>query len=147
MFRQRKLLLSFLIILTIVITNGCDDEIINPDISEDEIIGTWVLTKIIVSYPIGQKEQSPTEENLALTITLKNDKSYLRSQNNKGQITKDAGTWSITHGLLSLTSDSKTFTFPCRLNENILQVAATVVDPNSGFMIPIRLEFSKNFDY
>lgn len=143
MFRQRKSLLYFLVIFTIVITSGCDDEIINPDIPEDEIIGSWVLIKIIVSYPIGQKEQSPTEKNLALIITLKKDKTYLRSQNNKGQITNDTGTWSISHGLLSLTSDSKTFNFPCRLNGNILQVATTVVDPNSGFMIPIRLEFSK----
>ena len=124
-------------------TFGCDDELVNPDIPESEIIGSWVLTKIIVSYPIGQKEQSPSEENLALIIILKNDGTYLRSQNNKGQITEDSGSWRITHGLLSLTSDSKIYTFPCRLNENILQVATTVVDPNSGFMIPIRLEFSK----
>ena len=61
MFLQRKFLLSFLIIFTVLMTYGCDDEIINPDISEAEIIGTWILTKIIVSYPIGQKEQSPTE--------------------------------------------------------------------------------------
>jgi len=143
MFLQRKFLLSFLIIFTVLMTYGCDDEIINPDISEAEIIGTWILTKIIVSYPIGQKEQSPTEENLALTIILKNDKTYLRSQNNKGQITNDTGTWSIERAVLSLTSDSKTFNFPCRLDGNILLAATTVIDPDSGFMVPLKLEFSK----
>lgn len=143
MFHHKKSLLSFFIILTTFTLVGCNEDITNSIVSEDEIIGTWVLTKIIASYPSGKKEITPQEENLAITISLDSDKTYQKNQNAQGQITNDSGTWSIANGVLTVISDSETFIFPCRVNGNILQLATTTKDPDSGIMLPITLEFTK----
>lgn len=143
MFHHKKLLFSFFIILTSLTLIGCNDGITNYIISEDELIGTWDLTKIIASYPTGKKETTPQEENLAITITIDINKTYQKYQNAQGQITNDSGTWSIENGVLIVISASETFIFPCRINGNILQLATTIKDPDSGIMLPITLEFTK----
>jgi hypothetical protein len=122
---------------------GCKEDINAPNISEKDIIGTWVLTKIIASYPSGKKELTPQEENLTMTIILNIDKTFQQNQNSKGQITNNSGTWSIANGVLTVISTSGTFTLLCRLYGNILQVASTIIDRDSGNILPITLEFTK----
>ena len=143
MFRQKKSLLSFYIILTALTIVGCKEDINAPNISENDIIGTWVLTKIIASYPSGKKELTPQEANLTMTIILNSDKTFLQNQNSKGQITNNSGTWSIANGVLTVISTSGTFTLLCRLYGNILQVASTIIDPDSGNILPLTLELTK----
>ena len=143
MFRYKKSLLSFFIILTALTIAGCKEDINAPNISEKDIIGTWVLTKIIASYPSGKKELTPQEENLTMTIILNIDKTFQQNQNSKGQITNNSGTWSIANGVLTVISTSGTFTLLCRLYGNILQVASTIIDRDSGNILPITLEFTK----
>jgi hypothetical protein len=123
--------------------SSCKEDINAPNISENDIIGTWVLTKIIASYPSGKKELTPQEENLTMTIILNSDKTFQQNQNSKGQITNNSGTWSIANGVLTVISTSGTFTIVCRLYGNILQVASTIIDPDSGNILPITLEFTK----
>ena len=143
MFHQKKSLLSFFIILTALTIVGCKEDINAPNISENDIIGTWVLTKIIASYPSGKKELTPQEANLTMTIILNSDKTFQQNQNSKGQITNNSGTWSIANGVLTVISTSGTFTLLCRLYGNILQVASTIIDRDSGNILPITLEFTK----
>jgi len=143
MFRQKKSLLSFYIILTALTIVGCKEDINAPNISENDIIGTWVLTKIIASYPSGKKELTPQEANLTMTIILNSDKTFQQNQNSKGQITNNSGTWSIANGVLTVISTSGTFTLLCRLYGNILQVASTIIDPDSGNILPLTLELTK----
>ena len=83
MFHQKKSLLSFFIILTALTIVGCKEDINAPNISENDIIGTWVLTKIIASYPSGKKELTPQEANLTMTIILNSDKTFQQNQNSK----------------------------------------------------------------
>jgi hypothetical protein len=122
---------------------GCKEDINAPNISENDIIGTWVLTKIIASYPSGKKELTPQEANLTMTIILNSDKTFQQNQNSKGQITNNSGTWSIANGVLTVISTSGTFTLLCRLYGNILQVASTIIDPDSGNILPLTLELTK----
>jgi hypothetical protein len=122
---------------------GCKEDINLPNISENDIIGTWVLTKIIASYPSGKKELTPQEANLTMTIILNSDKTFQQNQNSKGQITNNSGTWSIANGVLTVISTSGTFTLLCRLYGNILQVASTIIDPDSGNILPLTLELTK----
>ena len=143
MFRHKKSLLSFFIILTALTIAGCKEDINAPNISEKDIIGTWVLTKIIASYPSGKKELTPQEANLTMTIILNSDKTFQQNQNSKGQITNNSGTWSIANGVLTVISTSGTFTLLCRLYGNILQVASTIIDPDSGNILPLTLELTK----
>lgn len=142
-FRQKESLLSFFIILTALTIVGCKEDINAPNISENDIIGTWVLTKIIASYPSGKKELTPQEANLTMTIILNSDKTFQQNQNSKGQITNNSGTWSIANGVLTVISTSGTFTLLCRLYGNILQVASTIIDPDSGNILPLTLELTK----
>jgi hypothetical protein len=122
---------------------GCKEDINLPNISENDIIGTWILTKIIASYPSGKKELTPQEANLTMTIILNSDKTFQQNQNSKGQITNNSGTWSIANGVLTVISTSGTFTLLCRLYGNILQVASTIIDPDSGNILPLTLELTK----
>jgi hypothetical protein len=143
MFLFKKIFFTIIFITAIIIFFSCEEEIVNPDIPESEIIGTWVLTKIIVSYPIGEREITPQSRNLALTIELKSNNTFMRHQNNQGEITNDQGTWSIEMGVLALVTSSNTYTFPCRLNNNILLAATSVIDPDTKFLIPLKLELTK----
>ncbi|MGA7836573.1 MAG: DUF5004 domain-containing protein [Ignavibacteriaceae bacterium] len=143
MIRFRTYLLLFIIIFAAQSFMGCEEYILNPDIPEEELVGTWNLTKIIASYPSSKKELSPEEENLTMKIRLNSDKTYNRNQNNRGDIINDSGNWSITNSVLTLVSSEGIFKFPCRLNENILQTTATIIDPDSGNMLPVTLEFTK----
>jgi hypothetical protein len=141
-FYRRKFLFSLFIILTVMTAVGCDEEINNPDVSESEVVGSWVLTKII-SSPLGALELTPQEENSAVTIILNGDKTYQRNQNIQGQVTDDSGTWSVANGAIIMVSDSVAYTFPCHFNGNKLQIATTRTDPESGTILPITLEFTK----
>ena len=143
MFHQKKSLLSVFIILTALTIVGCKEDNNAPNISENDIIGTWILTKIIASYPSGKKELTPQEANLTMTIILNSDKTFQQNQNSKGQITNNSGTWSIANGVLTVISTSGTFTLLCRLYGNILQVASTIIDPDSGNILPLTLELTK----
>ena len=143
MFHQNKSLLSFFIILTALTIADCKGDVNAPNISENDLIGTWVLTKIIASYPSGKKELTPQEANLTMTIILNSDKTFQQNQNLKGQITNKSGTWSIANGVLTVISTSGTFTLLCRLYGNILQVASTIIDPDSGNILPLTLELTK----
>ena len=144
MFLQRVSFLFLIALLIFLLFPGCKENINAPDISEEEIIGTWVLTKIIASYPTGGKQEStPEAENFEITITLNNDRTFQRNQNINGEITNDSGNWSIDHAKLSLVTSTDIFSFACRLNENILQASTTVIDPDSGGIIPITLEFTR----
>lgn len=142
MIRLRPSILFFIIITTLSFT-GCEEYILAPAIPQEELIGTWNLTKIIASYPSGKKELSPVEENLTMRITLNKDKTYNRNQNNRGDITNDSGKWEIMNAVLTLTSSEGVYNFPCQLNNNILQTTTTIIDPDSGNMIPVTLEFTK----
>lgn len=126
---------------------SCEEEILYSDIPEEYIIGKWVLTKIFVSYPIGTKELNPTQENSSLVMILNKDKSYQRMQNNRGEKTNDSGEWEMEHGILYLISNSRTTKFPCILEGNTLRTVTSVVDPESKFLVPVKLEFQKSEEY
>jgi len=147
MLMKSKSILFILIIFVTTLLSSCEEEILYSDIPEEDIIGKWELTKIIVSYPIGTKKLNPNEENSSLVMVLNKDKSYQRMQNNRGEITNDSGKWEIELGILSLISDSKTSTFPCILERNTLRTITTVVDPESKFLVPVKMEFQKSKEY
>ena len=144
MFYQRKSLPAFLIVIIIFSVFSCKENINGPFISEDEIIGSWQLTKIIASYSSGTKELTPEEENIEFTITLDSSGTYQRYQDYNGDIINDIGTWNLENGRLTLSSNSGSITFPIKLNGDKLQVATTLPDPDSGILVPVTLEFTKN---
>ncbi len=142
-FHQRKSLFSLFIMSAVLIVAGCDEDDNTPNIMENDVIGTWVLTKIIVTYPLGAIEIYPQEENSTAIIILNSDKTYQRDQNIQGQVANDSGSWSVANGTLIIVSDSVTYNFPCHINGNKLQIATTRTDPDSGTILPITLEFTR----
>jgi len=142
-YHQKKYFISLFIILTVLTVFGCDENISNPVVSENEVVGKWILTKIIVSSPLGNQEFTPQEQNSDITIILNSDKTYQRNQNIQGQVTNDSGNWSVANGAITMVSDSATYTFPCHFNGNKLQITTTITDPGSGTILPITLEFTK----
>lgn len=143
MYRQEKSLLFFIAMLVVFTFGGCSEYLLNPDIQENELVGTWNLTAILASYPSGKKTLSPGEENLMMVITLNKDRTYSRTQNNRGEITSDAGKWSVESAILTLASGEGTYAFPCRIEGNTLQTSTTIINPDTGNILPVTLEFTK----
>ena len=114
-----------------------------PFVPEDEIIGTWQLTKIYASYTTGQQELTPEQENISFKITLNGDKTYQRNQDYNGDVINDNGTWSLSNSNLTLSSASGSITFLIKVNGGKLQVSTNLPDPNSGLLVPVTLEFTR----
>jgi len=143
LFHRIKSLPAFFIILLTLTNISCKEDVTGPFVSEDEVIGTWKLTKIFASYSTGVQELTPEEENIAFTITLNSDKTYQRNQDYNGDIVNDSGTWSLSNGILRLTAESGSITFPIKVNGGKLQVATNLPDPDSGLLVPVTLEFTQ----
>lgn len=137
--------LVILIVSIIILLNGCKKDDSNPTASGDELVGTWVLTKIIVTAPQGKINMTPQEAGLTMTVSLKSDRTYQQTQTTtqEGQ-TFENGTWSVSNGTLTAKATSgNTQSFPYRIIGNTLQLDTATTDPSTGALLPMTLEFTK----
>jgi hypothetical protein len=133
--------LSLLMIAVILITGCAKDD--NPTSSAgDELVGTWVMTKIILTS-LGNTELTPSAVGYSATIIMKSDRTFTANYADSDGATTDAGTWSVANGKLSLKSnDGETQETPYTLNGNKLTIETTLDVPTFG-QIPVKLEFTK----
>jgi hypothetical protein len=134
-------ILSLLLIVMLTLT-GCGKND-NPSSSEgDNLVGTWVLTKIILTS-MGNMELNPQQVGLSGTITLKSDRTFSATFSDADGPSTDSGTWSVSSGKISLKSSSgETQVWPFGISGNKLTIETNLDIPNLG-NIPVRLEFTK----
>lgn len=140
----KKFFLFILVAIVFTITNGCKKDDSNPTASGDQLVGTWVLTKVIVTTPQGKVNMTPQEAGITMTLIIKSDQTYQRTQTTQGPPTNESGTWSVASGTLTAKATTgETLTFPYRVNGNILQLDTTTNDPSTGAVLPMTLEYTK----
>lgn len=142
---KKQIFLFIVIIVGSSLIGSCNKNGSDLITSGNELVGTWVLTKIIVAYPPpqGKTELTPQQANMTMTIIIKNDKTLQLIQNTQGRIINESGTWSVDNGILTAVSISGKITLPYRINGNILQLDTTEIDAQTGNTLPITLEFTK----
>ncbi len=150
--RKEKLftiLTSLFVSLLIILTTGCDNKDKNPVSPEDNIVGTWVLTKLIL--PDFGMEYEPKTLGMNATFKMKSDKTFEVVFTDKQGSDTDLGTWSISNGKITMKSNSgDTQVFDYELSGNNLRITLTmdVSDlglsniPGSG-AVKVIMEFTK----
>lgn len=121
---------------------GCDKDDDPASSSGDELVGTWVLTKITL-ISLGNTELTPQQVGYSATIIMKSDKTFSATYTDSDGTTTDSGTWSVANGKLTLKSSvGETQELPYGMTGNKLTVETVLEVPTFG-EIPVRLEFTK----
>lgn len=139
-----KLYSKMLILLLFVslFVTGCDKDDDPASSSGNELVGTWVLTKITLTS-LGNTELTPQQVGYSATIIMKSDKTFTATYTDSDGTSTDSGTWSAANGKLTLKSSTgETEELPYGLSGNKLTVQTMLEVPTFG-EIPVRLEFTK----
>lgn len=132
----------FLIMIAVILITGCSKDDNPASSAGDELVGTWVMTKIILTS-LGNTELTPSAVGYSATIIMKSDRTFTANYADSDGATTDAGTWSVANGKLSLKSSTgETQETPYTLNGNKLTIETTLDVPTFG-QIPVKLEFTK----
>ncbi len=134
-------ILSLLLIALLILTGCSKDD--NPSSSEgDNLVGTWVLTKIILTS-LGNTELNPQQVGFSGTIIMRSDRTFSATFTDANGPRTDTGTWSVSNGKISMKSSSgETQVWPFGITGNKLTIETNLEIPNLG-NIPVRLEFTK----
>ena len=117
----RKFSLLLVLMGVSVIFFSCKDDEDPVSSSASDLVGTWKLTKVILtSY--GNIEIDPTTQGITATFTLNSDYTFSVSENyTSGQIVTYNGTWSIADGKITMKStDGETMEMPYTVSGSTL---------------------------
>lgn len=138
---KRNKFLSVLFI-ALILFSGCSKDDEPTSSSGDELVGTWILTKIILTS-LGNTELNPAQVGFSGTIIMKSDRTFTATFTDSDGPSTDSGTWSAANGKLTMKSSSgETQVWPYGLTGNKLTIETNLDIPNLG-NIPVRLEFTK----
>lgn len=136
----RKIFTIFFITVLFFLLSCSKDD--NPTSPEDSIVGTWVLTKIIIPN-FGNMELTPQEAGLSITFKMKSDKTFETIYTESGNTETETGTWSISDGKITLTSSTgETQTLDYTIEGNKLRVPTQIQIENMG-ELSVIMEFTK----
>ena len=134
-------LVGFLLILLIIITS-CKKDDSPTSSSGGDIIGTWVLTKIIVpSY--NNAELSPQDIGTAATFVIRNDGTFTATVVDSSGTEITTGNWTNQNGVITMNgSDGSTVVLPYTLSGNTLTVETNITIETLGDVI-VKMIFTK----
>ncbi|MBI1937658.1 MAG: lipocalin family protein [Ignavibacteriales bacterium] len=98
-----KKLLLLLALLLLFFTLGCEKED-NPVSPEDQVIGTWVLTKIIYTTPNGTIEFTPEAASISITLVINSDHTFSANVTQDDSTETIVGTWNVENGKVTIES-------------------------------------------
>ncbi|NMB82479.1 MAG: lipocalin family protein [Ignavibacteria bacterium] len=131
-----------ILLISLILLSGCSNDDNPTSSSGDELVGTWILTKIIL-ISLGNTELNPAQVGFSGTIIMKSDRTFTATFSDSDGPSTDTGTWSVANGKLTMKSSSgETQVWPYGLTGNKLTVETNLDVPNLG-NIPVRLEFTK----
>lgn len=140
-FKKFSLILLALLIVTLA---GCkkDDNPVAP--SENDLVGTWVLTQIYLTS-LGNMPVNPAEYGISGSFVLRSDKTFTVTftfPDSEGPEV-ETGTWSAANGKITLKSSmGESDELPYTLSGNKLNVETIIELPVLGEQ-PAKLEFTK----
>ncbi|MBI1937660.1 MAG: lipocalin family protein [Ignavibacteriales bacterium] len=139
----RKILALLAVINLLVITACKEDD--NPVSPGNNLVGTWVLTKIYLTQ-FNNAEIKPGDYDISATFDMKSNGTFTAIENYSGEADTTSGTWSEAGGKIKLTATvdgvNQTEELSYTLQGNLLLVDTTIEMPTFGEQ-PVRLEFTK----
>ena len=111
--------------------------------SEDtELVGTWVLTKVIVPA-YNDAELTPEALGQSVTFEIKSDRSFSATVTDSSGTDVQTGTWSVNNGVVTMTgSDNTVVTMQYSVSGNKLTVETMYnIDPFGE--VNVKLELTK----
>lgn len=138
-----KRILSLSLIVVILTMIGCKEDDNPASSSEDDLIGTWVLTSIVLtSY--NNSVLTPEQAGVSGTIIMKSDKTFESTFNMNGEEDSESGTWSATNSTITLNGETETIVLEdYSIQGNKLYVNTTIDITMLGGETPVKLEFTK----
>ena len=143
---MRKII--FLIMLLSVLTS-CNKDNSNPVITDNGLIGTWVLTNIRGTTPQGSVTISPDSAVISMTIIMNSDKTGSLSMIQQGQTTNQSFTWITLNGNIILTPTNGGIGIPLSYTKtgNKINVGFSNILPSISYhgvtVTSLILEFTK----
>jgi len=118
---KRTKLFTLLLITLIVFASACNKDD-NPVSPENDIVGTWVLTKLILP-DYGNMEITPQQVGISATFKMKSDHTFEVTFTDADGSDTDTGTWSVSNGKITMKSSSgETQTFDYEISGNKLRI-------------------------
>ncbi|MEJ5351161.1 MAG: lipocalin family protein [Melioribacteraceae bacterium] len=142
---MREKLFTLFLITLLIFTASCNKED-NPVSPENDIVGTWVLTKLILP-DYGNMEINPQQAGISVTFKMKSDHTFEATFTDSEGSETDTGTWSVSNGKITMKSNSgETQTFDYEISGNKLRI--TLQMDLSEFGMPgvntrVIMEFTK----
>ena len=113
--------------LIALLASGCGDD--DPD-STHELVGTWDLEQIIISFTIGGQTIIDTlpPDSISGTLTFEEDETFDLAMDMQGQVINTDGTWSTDGDSLTLdpSDTSETMTFQYDVSGTTLTITGVI---------------------
>ena len=124
--------------------NGCKKDDSNPVAPGDELVGTWQLTKLTITYLGTKYDYTPAQANFSMTLVIKSDRTYQTTTVDQGVTSIESGTWSLSNGKINIKhQDGSTESVSYTLVGNKLTYDTTSPSGPNGEELPTTLEFTK----
>jgi hypothetical protein len=144
MFEKKSILLfSILLPVTLFVLCGCDEDDSPTQSAENELVGTWALTRLTIVTEDGTTvltESLLGQMGASWIIELNGDNTF-ESRYNLGALEIGAGTWSTSGNELTIVDSEGASAFEYSLDGNVLTLEWT--DLEDGVEESLSGEFTK----
>ncbi len=126
--------------------SSCKKSDSNPVTSGGGVTGTWVLANITAVTSSGTITLTADQANVHISITLKSDNSYQMTLVQNNQTTNDTGTYAISNGTITFTSQTGSqLVWSYTISGSTLTAKTTMDLTAYGFssQTPVTLVFNK----
>lgn len=126
---SKRLLLLLTLLSLLFFTLGCEKED-NPVSPEEQVIGTWVLAKIIYTTPDGTIEFTPDAANISITLVINSDHTFSANVTQEDSTETIVGTWTVVNGKVTIesTADEEPQVMDYTIDNNVLRMTINYTD-------------------
>ena len=141
MFRIKKHFLLSISLAVIIIFSGCSADN-SPTSPTDELLGTWTLTKLTLTYQGSISELKPEQVNLQMSIVINNDQTYKSNRIENGYESIESGTWFVSGSKFTTVNENgyvETKTYTINSGKLIIRTSSWY----NNTIAPATMEFKK----
>ena len=136
--------LTLTLLITCLISFGCESDDSSTTPAESDLVGTWVLTEVIETFNGETETMTPEEANMNITIILNSDNCCTGTVQDDDGAWNLTGTWSATENMLSINwQGDDAEPVPYTLSGNTLTITTSYEDPDFGVTVQQQLVFTK----
>lgn len=139
----------FLMMLLFILTSCNNNNSSNPVITNNGLIGTWLLTNISGSTPQGSITVTPGLVGISMTLVFKSDNTATLLMVQSGKTTNQSYKWITLNGTIVLTSTTGgiPIIIPYTQTGNKINVNSSSILPSINYngvtITSLSLEFTK----